>query len=54
MTLKPIIWVGSSKSDLIDLSEDVQDEIGHALYQAQKGERAIRLNLLKALEARPY
>lgn len=40
MTIKPVIWVGSSKSDLIDLPEDVQDEIGHALYQAQKGEKS--------------
>jgi phage-related protein len=40
MTLRPIIWVGSSKGDLMDLPEDVQDEIGHALYQAQKGEKS--------------
>ncbi len=46
MTLKPIIWVGSSKSDLIDLPEDVQDEIGHALYQAQKGEKSDKAILI--------
>lgn len=35
--LKPIIWIASTKDDLLDLPEGVQDEIGHALYQAQKG-----------------
>jgi phage-related protein len=40
MDIKPIIWVASSKSDLMSLSEDVQDEIGHALYRAQKGEKS--------------
>jgi phage-related protein len=40
MEIKPIIWVASSKGDLISLPNDVQDEIGHALYQAQKGEKS--------------
>lgn len=40
MKIKPIIWVASTKSDLIALPEDVKDEIGHALYQAQKGEKS--------------
>jgi phage-related protein len=40
MKLKPIIWVASTKSDLISLPDGVQDEIGHALYQAQKGEKS--------------
>jgi phage-related protein len=35
--LKPIIWIASTKDDLLALPEGVQDEIGHALYQAQKG-----------------
>jgi phage-related protein len=35
--LKHIIWVGSSKDDLNSLPEDVKDEVGFALYQAQKG-----------------
>lgn len=38
--IKPIIWVASTKSDLIFLPDEVQDEIGHALYQAQKGEKS--------------
>lgn len=40
MELKPIMWIASSKSDLTDLPEVVQDEIGYALYQAQKGEKS--------------
>jgi len=40
MQIKPIIWVASAKSDLISLPDEVQDEIGHALYQAQKGEKS--------------
>jgi phage-related protein len=35
--LKPIAWVGSSKADLKTFPADVQDEIGHALLQAQVG-----------------
>lgn len=35
--LKPIIWISSTKDDLISLPDAVQDEIGFALYQAQKG-----------------
>ena len=39
MEIKPIIWIASTKNDLISLPDGVQDEIGHALYQAQKGEK---------------
>lgn len=40
MAIKPIIWIASAKDDLLSLSEDVKDEIGHALFQAQKGEKS--------------
>ena len=30
-------WVGSSRSDLKDFPEDVQDSMGYALYMAQIG-----------------
>ena len=36
-SLKKLIWVGSSRSDLKELPEDVQDEIGYGLHQAQSG-----------------
>ncbi len=40
MQIKPIIWIASTKDDLISLPDEVQDEIGFALYQAQKGAKS--------------
>lgn len=40
MELKPLLWIASTKSDLISLPSAVQDEIGYALYQAQMGEKS--------------
>lgn len=34
---KPLLWVASSKRDLKQFPDDVQDHIGFALYQAQIG-----------------
>lgn len=34
---KPLLWVGSSKGDLLDFPEAVKDEIGLALSVAQFG-----------------
>lgn len=36
-TVRPLQWVGSSKDDLKEFPDDVQDHIGFALYQAQIG-----------------
>ena len=36
-TLRPLIWVGSSRDDLRAFAEPVQDHIGYALYVAQRG-----------------
>ena len=35
--LKPVIWVGSSRKDLCEFPEPVQDHMGYALYVAQRG-----------------
>jgi phage-related protein len=35
--LKPVIWVGSSREDLCEFPEPVQDHMGYALYVAQRG-----------------
>jgi phage-related protein len=35
--LKPVIWVGSSRKDLREFREPVQDHMGYALYFAQQG-----------------
>ncbi len=37
--LKPVQWVGSSKSDLQRFPDAVQDRMGFAIYQAQAGLR---------------
>jgi len=36
-SLKPVIWVGSSRRDLRVFPELVQDHMGYALYIAQRG-----------------
>ena len=36
-SLKPVIWIGSSRKDLRGFPEPVQDHIGYALYVAQRG-----------------
>ena len=37
LSLKPIIWVGSSRKDLRAFPGPVQDHMGYALYVAQRG-----------------
>jgi len=36
-SLKPLIWVGSSRNDLREFPEPVKDHRGYALYVAQRG-----------------
>jgi phage-related protein len=35
--LKPLIWVGSSRNDLREFADPVQNHMGYALYVAQRG-----------------
>jgi phage-related protein len=35
-SLKPLIWVGSSREDFREFPEPVQDRMGYALYVAQR------------------
>jgi phage-related protein len=37
LSLKPVVWVGSSRKDLRALPEAVQDHVGYAVYVAQRG-----------------
>jgi phage-related protein len=37
--IKPVSWLGNTKQDLSGLAEDVKDEVGQALFEAQKGGR---------------
>ena len=45
--IKPIVWVGSSHEDLKEFPEDVQDEIGYALYITQIGDKHPKAKSLK-------
>ena len=45
---KPIVWVGTSRSDLSSFSEDVKDAIGYALCIAQRGGKSVDAKPLKA------
>jgi len=38
-SMRPLEWVGSSKDDLKELPDEVQDRIGFALYHAQIGSK---------------
>jgi hypothetical protein len=33
-TVKPLLWVSSSKKDLMEMSEDLITDFGYGLYQA--------------------
>ncbi len=37
--LKPVEWIGSSRNDLREFPEDVQQIMGFALYRAQLGKK---------------
>ena len=38
-SIKPVVWIGSSRADIAPFPEDVKDAIGYALYIAQRGEK---------------
>jgi phage-related protein len=44
---KPLHWVGPSRDDIRAMPEEVKDEFGHALDQAQAGEKHPRAKPLK-------
>ncbi len=35
--IKPLVWVGASLKDVRDFPEEVKDDVGFALYEAQRG-----------------
>jgi len=39
LSLKTIVWIGSSLNDIKEFPEDVHDIMGYALYLAQTGEK---------------
>jgi len=46
---KPVIWVGDSLEVLQGFPEDVKDEVGFALFQAQTGQKHIKAKPLTGL-----
>ena len=47
--LKPVVWVGDSLRVLKSFPSGVQDEIGYALFLAQRGEKHIAAKPMKGL-----
>ncbi|GHT85875.1 hypothetical protein AGMMS49543_18010 [Betaproteobacteria bacterium] len=45
--IKPLWWVGSSKRDLQDMPDEVQDTFGFALHMAQIGAKHAKAKVLK-------
>jgi phage-related protein len=48
---KPLIWIGDTLQRIQGFPEDVQDEIGYALFQAQTGKKHIKAKPLTGLGA---
>lgn len=47
--LKPLVWLGNSLRELRAFPLAVQDEMGYALYLAQRGEKHVSAKPLKGL-----
>lgn len=47
MKRKPLIWVGSSKEDLLEFPEEVRRVMGFALGMAKEGEKHVNAKPLK-------
>ena len=50
-SLKPVIWLGDSLSELKTFPAAVQDEMGYAVYLAQCGQKHVSAKPLKGLGA---
>jgi len=37
--IRPVVWIGSAKEDLVKFPQEVVGAIGYALYEAQKGNK---------------
>jgi len=48
-TIRPVKWIGSSLEALRALDQQVKDEFGFAIYQAQCGSRHIHAKPMKAM-----
>lgn len=48
--LKPVGWIASSLKDLKGFPDEAREEIGHALYEAQKGGKHVSAKPLKGFK----
>jgi|SRR5262245_51172754 len=46
---KPVVWLGDTLAVLREFPQDVQDQIGYALYLAQIGKKYFRAKPLKGI-----
>lgn len=46
--MKELVWIGSSRKDLMKFPSAVKQELGYALYQAQLGERYRKVKPFKS------
>ena len=46
-TLKPLDFIGSSREDLREFPDEVKQDIGYALFEAQKGQKSESAKPLK-------
>ncbi len=46
-SLKPLVWIGGSKKDLLAMPDEVQEVMGYALYLAQAGTKHVQAKPLK-------
>ena len=47
VTVRPVWWIGSTKKDLLALPEEVQHQVGFALFQVQCGKMPAEAKPLK-------
>jgi phage-related protein len=47
--IKPVVWLGDTLRTLRTFPSGVQDEVGYALYLAQRGEKHVSAKPLKGL-----
>ena len=50
-SLKPVVWLGDSLRALKSFPSAVQDEVGYALFLAQRGEKHLAAKPMKGLGA---
>ena len=47
VAVKPVAWIGSTKKDLLAMPEEVQSQVGFALFQVQCGQMPAEAKPLK-------